>query len=349
MRRVSISQERSPRASNCSYVCCESTDQYSPVQSPMAKQDVDVVVNVAEHNTRVSQGSVRRSSLVTVGHIEQVSSSGLSKTFYGMAILLALVLCAVIGVTVICAMSKQEKSDSMSAVDMKKSKSYDERVAALDDKQCKAIFDRHILSKDIVKDLEYAKGSTDNNVCLDEPWVKGVKNALKIHENNTLRHLFEEFEKLRTLQIAVYLGQLATYLGSKNDGERESWKTLRASMGFAGSIFNMIIHDKTMRQYLASRGLRSQMDKRKIGKKVWGTIIYDHIKGDATTAGWRWIDDSDKVTVEIKRWDTGEQGTWNSVYNWPRDTAGTGANSFKVSKMQVRPGTDRILCIGQMD
>merc|ERR1712096_124753 len=156
-----------------------------------------------------------------------------------------------------------------------------------------------------------------------------MKEEMAMHKNKFLKHLYGEFENLKTVQIAVYFSQLAQYLGRNahncKNTKREPHKTLFVSMGFSRALFRLIIHDKKMRNYLAYRGLRSQLNSGK-----WGTIIYQITNAsEPKGSGWRWISDEDGVCFEIKSY--GQVGTWYTVYESPalkKDTNGTGVSSF---------------------
>jgi len=203
----------------------------------------------------------------------------------------------------------------------------------------KDIFDLHILNSETRKGLTYEKGTEEVDVRLEEPWVESMKKRMGRHSNKVLRHLFTEFEKLTTVQIAVYLAQLSRYIGMKGEGApKEAGETIHASIRFSRVMFNLIIKDKNMRKYLVYRGLRSQMDTGN-----WGTIIYWFARGqdDPKGSGWRWIGDEDGWCYRIKALDKGgETGTYYSVYKSHRltkDTNGTGANDFKSKTVNVEP------------
>merc|ERR1711881_662641 len=175
----------------------------------------------------------------------------------------------------------------------------------------------------------------------ERPWVKTVKTKLsKKHksdnEKKTLRYLYKEFEKLTTVQIAVYLYQLYAYGGRKTKGDKlESKATIFPSISFSGALFNLITHNSAMRKYLAYRGLRSRLTNGK-----WGTIVYtDSTKFNPEKQdGWRWIGDEGSQCYSIQSY--GQEGTWYSVYESPaqtKDVDGKAPNSFKKEKVEFGP------------
>lgn len=219
---------------------------------------------------------------------------------------------------------------------MKERRAEMDRVNDLSDEQCKEIYDVHMLSSKTRGDLTYEEGTKEVDIRLSQPWVEGMKQKLAEHKSKILKHLYEEFESLTTVQIAVYLAHLSRYLGWKHKGtKRESGKTLFVSIMFSRALFRLIIHDKKMRKYLAYRGLRSQLRSEK-----WGTIIYTFSRmadgSDAKGSGWRWISDKDGMCYRVNSY--GQEGTWYSVYESPaqkKDTNGTGVSSFEAKKTKT--------------
>merc|ERR1719240_2424658 len=100
--------------------------------------------------------------------------------------------------------------------DMGRRKSPADRIAELSDEECKAVFDRNILTSENVKEFKYDLVGEEVDIRLNEPWVKGMKKKMKKHDDKLFRKLFKAFEKIKTIQIAVYLGHLCNYTGRKH-------------------------------------------------------------------------------------------------------------------------------------
>merc|ERR1711964_696251 len=166
------------------------------------------------------------------------------------------------------------------------------------------------------------------DIRLAQTWVGEMKQKMAEHKNKHLKHLYGEFEKLKTVQIAVYFSHLAQYNGTRNGAQCEAVqsRTLFASIGFSRALFRLIIHDRKMRKYLAYRGLRSQPQIMGEHSGKWGTIIRhskfcretDESKPSGT--GWRWIADApDLLNSEggmcyrIRDY-SGQAGNYFSVY-----------------------------------
>lgn len=189
----------------------------------------------------------------------------------------------------------------------------------LTDKQCKAIFDSYILSDKIREDLKYEEGK-EVDIRLSQPWVEGMKQAMANHASKVLRHLYQEFETLTTIQMGIYLYKISRYGGSANGKLRHYTK--RISKRFSRTLFSFIVHDKEMRRYLAYRGLRSQMNNGK-----WGTIVC-YFGDNLSHQPWRWLNDEDNMLSFVKSY--GQQGTWFTVWSaQTKDYNGTAASSFK--------------------
>jgi len=306
---------------------------------------------VKEQSTQVSRGSV-----VTVAIIEQDPASKRNQTSYRTALYigLAIVVCGGLaflwgsrkpqGTKMILddefnrrnkewvdlTRSESDRSDSRDSENFDFQKELHRKISKLNSEQCKSIFDLHMLSEKTVKDIKYEEGAEKIDIRLNEPWVEGMKKKMMLkHANPLLKRLFPEFEKLTTLQIAVYLSGLSQYLGRKYKGAKSEGKETRfVSQQFSRMLFDVIVHDRTMRKYLAYRGLRSRMDNGE-----WGTIIHTFARasGDKPGTGWRWISDADNLCHRIVS--CGQTGTWFTVYSAQtmKDTNGTGVNSLSAA------------------
>jgi len=248
--------------------------------------------------------------------------------------------------------SKQEHPSSDSSL----GEDWSEELTELTTEQHKRIFDLHVLSSETRGDLKLEEGIEEVDVRMDHlPWVNEMKATLANYERPLLPHLYKEFEQLKTVEIAVYLGQLCRYNGRKYKGGPCEEKAVRwASQGFAASLYSLIVHDKEMRKYLAYRGLRSRINS--IGE--WGTVIYtwDRPEGEKG-AGWRWLADTDLdnfICVNVihysRTFPRGQEGTYYSTYNakeHTKDMDGTGASSLENEKVNPKK-TKCILSAGNM-